>query len=359
MYDSIASLNKLAVLACAVVCIIAGNVSQACAADPPKASAMVRGPIVAPKAEIEKLFGDGFWTEGPAVAPDGKVYFCDITMTFATKMAAGNVWIFDPESGRTTLFRSPSGMAAGIKFDANGDMVMTEGADHGGRAVIRTDMKTGRSVLLAGTYNGHPFNAPNDLDIDREGRVYFTDPRYFGDEPIEQPTFGVYRIDPNGTTKLILADVPRPNGIAISPDQKTLYIADHDTLVSDVRLLGAKMPLRKGTMRILAYDLAPDGSASNQRVIANYGDEAGADGIAIDRLGNLYAAVAAASRPGIRVYDPTGKEIAYIPVPERATNLALATRGGKTELYITATKSLYRIETLVPENQRWPAREAR
>jgi gluconolactonase len=181
MYGSAVSSNKLAVLACAVVCTVAGNAWLAFAADPPKASAMVRGPIVAPKAEIEKLFGDGFWTEGPAVAPDGKVYFCDITMTFATKMAAGNVWVFDPESGRTTLFRSPSGMAAGIKFDANGDMVMTQGADHGGRAVVRTDMKTGRSVFLAANYNGRPFNSPNDLDIDREGRIYFTDPRYFGD----------------------------------------------------------------------------------------------------------------------------------------------------------------------------------
>jgi gluconolactonase len=311
-------------------------------------SPLVAGPIVAPGAVLERLFGGGFWTEGPAVGPDGRIYFCDITMTFATGMEAGNIWVFDPASRKTSIFRSPSGMAAGIKFDREGRMIVTQGADFGARSVIRTDLKTGKTTIIAGLYKGRPFNAPNDLDIDDHGRIYFTDPRYLGYEPIEQPVFGVYRIDTDDSVHLILADVAKPNGIAVSPDQKTLYIAENDFLLTDRRI--EKVPQRNGFMRLLAYDLAPDGTASNQRVLADYGKEAGPDGLAVDAKGNIYAAVGAASRRGILVYTPAGQEIAYIPVPDESavTNVVLATSDGRTYLYITAKKGLYRIETLLP-----------
>jgi gluconolactonase len=165
---------------------------------------------------------------------------------------------------------------------------------------------------------------------------------------IEQPVFGVYRIDTDNSVHLILADVARPNGIAVSPDQKTLYVAEHDTLLTDRRI--DDVPQRNGFMRLLAYDLAADGTASHQRVLVDYGKEAGADGLAVDVTGNIYAAVGAASRRGVRVYTPVGKEIAYIPVPGETavTNVALATRDGRTYLYITAKKGLYRIQSLLP-----------
>ena len=267
-------------------------------------------------------------------------------------MEAGNIWVYDPDTGRTALFRSPSGMAAGIKFDRQGRMLVAEGADFGGRSITRTDMKTGRTTIVAGLYNGRPFNAPNDLDIDRQGRVYFTDPRYFGHEPIDQPVNGVYRIDVDGTVHLILADVARPNGVALSPDGHTLYVAELDSLVADLRVTG--VPQRTGAMHLLAYDIAPDGTASDRRVLVDYGNEVGADGIAVDADGNIYAAVSAKSRPGVRVYAPSGREIAYIPLPGEptVTNLALATRAGRTFLYITARKSLYRIKTLIPARPR-------
>ncbi|MBR1218845.1 SMP-30/gluconolactonase/LRE family protein [Bradyrhizobium sp. U87765 SZCCT0131] len=334
-------------LSLAVAAMIA-TLAAASAQTPP----LDAGPVVAPGATLERVFDGGFWTEGPAVGPDGRIYFCDITMTFATGMEAGNIWVFDPATGKATVFRSPSGMAAGIKFDREGRMVVTQGADFGGRAVVRTDLKTGRSTILAGLYKGRPFNAPNDLDIDSQGRIYFTDPRYFGHEPIEQPVFGVYRIDTDGAVHLILADVARPNGIALSPDEKTLYVAEHDFLLSDRRI--DKVPQRNGFMRLLAYDLAADGTASNQRVIADYGKEAGPDGLAVDASGNVYAAVQAASRRGVHVYSSKGEEIAYIPVPNEPaiTNVALATRDGRTDLYITAKKSLYRIHTLIPGRPR-------
>lgn len=313
---------------------------------------LVPGAIVAPGAKMEKLFDGGYWTEGPAVGPDGRIYFCDLTMTFATGMEAGNIWVFDPVTNKTSIFRSPSGMAAGIKFDRQGRMVVTQGADFGGRTVVRTDGKTGRTTIIAGLYKGRPFNAPNDLDIDDQGRIYFTDPRYFGYEPIEQPVSGVYRIDTDGSVHLILADVGRPNGIALSPDQKILYVAELDPLLSDWRI--DRIPQQNGAMRLLAYDLATDGTASNQRVLVDYGKETGPDGIAVDANGNIYAAVSAASRRGVRIYTPSGEEIAYIPVPDQTavTNVALATRDGRTSLYITASKSLYRIETLIPGRRR-------
>ena len=89
---------------------------------------------------------------------------------------------------------------------------------------VKTDMKTGKSVILAGLFNERPFNAPNDLVSDDMGRIYFTDPRYFGRESIEQPVDGVYRIDTDGSVHLIIANAGKPNGITISPDQKTLYV---------------------------------------------------------------------------------------------------------------------------------------
>lgn len=311
------------------------------------AAPIVAGSIVAPGARAEKLFGDAFWAEGPAVGPDGRIYFCDITMTFWDDMKAGNIWAYDPDTGKTSIFRSPSGMAAGIKFDREGRMVVAEGADFGGRAVLRTDPRTGKATILAGLYNGRPLNAPNDLDIDRQGRIYFTDPRYFGHESIDQPVNGVYRIDADGTVHLILADVARPNGIALSPDAKTLYVTELDSLTADLRV--EKVPQRTGAMHLLAYDLAQDGTASNRRVLVDYGNEIGADGIAVDARGNIYAAVSG-GRPGVHVYAPDGREISYIPVADEptVTNLALATRGGQTFLYMTAKKSLYRIQTLIP-----------
>jgi len=303
-------------------------------------------PILCQGAELERLFDRGFYTEGPAEGPDGRIYFCDITPTFLSNMAAGNIWAYDPTDGSTTLFRSPSGMASGIHFDAAGRMVIAGGADFGCRAVIRTDLKTGRSHILAGLYRGRPFNSPNDLVIDRAGRIYFTDPRYFGHEPIEQPVFGVYRIDPDGSVHLLLADVSKPNGIELSPDEKTLYVAEHDIRILDRRL--SDVPIRDmGDMRILAYDLE-DGVACNQRTLVDYGAEKGADGIAVDSAGNIYAAVRSRQRPGIRIYSAQGDPLTDIPLPAAPSNVALCTRNNQTYLYITAANGLYRLATRVP-----------
>ena len=158
-------------------------------------------PIVPADAKLEKLFEGQVLTEGVAVAPDGLVYFSDITFSHVAvgpqgEIQAGHIWRYDPGTGKTVIFRSPSGMSNGIKFDAAGNMLVCEGADYGGRRVTRTDMKTGMSWIIAGMYEGRPLNSPNDLTIDDRGRIYFSDPRYLGHEPLDQPLQAVYRLDP-------------------------------------------------------------------------------------------------------------------------------------------------------------------
>src|SRR5207244_4382678 len=177
------------------------------------------GGIVPANAKLEKLFDGGVvLTEGCASAPDGMVYFSDITFSNASKdkrgvMEAGHIWKFDPKTMKTSIFRSPSGMSNGIKFDAAGNMIVAEGADFGGRRVIKTDMKTGKSYIIAGLFEGRPFNSPNDITIDEKGRIYFSDPRYLGHEPLEQPVQAAYRIDPDGSIQRVITDAGKPNGV--------------------------------------------------------------------------------------------------------------------------------------------------
>ena len=255
---------------------------------------------------------------------------------------AGHIWRYDPKTGKTSIFRSPSGMSNGIKFDAAGNMIVAEGADYGGRRVIRTDMKTGKSYIIAGLFEGRPFNAPNDISIDLKGRIYFSDPRYLGHEAVDQPAMAVYRIDPNGSIHRIITDAGKPNGVAISPDQKTLYVVSNDNGLVGFDRLPQGAPAHKGRMALLAYDLAADGSASFRKVLVDYAPQDGPDGLVVDAEGNLYVAVRDTTRPGIVVYSPEGAELAYIPT-ELPTNVGFGRGKENTTLYITAGKSLYRI----------------
>jgi len=290
--------------------------------------------IVPENARLELLFDGGFFLEGPAVAPDGTVYFSDITNTANSGMQAGYIWRHDPSSGKTTVFRSPSGMSNGIIFDLEDRMVVAQGADFGGRCVTRTDMTTGKSEIIAGLYNGRSFNAPNDLAIDEQGRIYFTDPRYFGHEAIEQPVMGVYRIDPDGSVSLIISDAGTPNGILVAPDQQTLYVAS------------ISMPDHFSLHALLAYDLAADGSVSSRRVIVDFDPEYGPDGMAMDVDGNLYLArpAVAPHTPGIYVYSPDGQQLAVIPTQVSPANAAFGRGPTAKTLYVTAGTNLYKIE---------------
>ena len=107
-------------------------------------------------------------------------------------------------------------------------MLACEGADFGGRCISRWDVKTGQKSVIAGDIKGRRFNAPNDLCLDSKGRIYFTDPRYLGDEPRELEHRAVYRVNKKGRVIEITHNLTKPNGIALSPNGKTLYVANHD-----------------------------------------------------------------------------------------------------------------------------------
>lgn len=319
-------------------------------------TSLAQGPIVPADAKLEKLFESKVLTEGVSVAPDGMVYFSEITFSNVSRdkngaIDAGYIWKFDPATKATSIFRSPSGMSNGIKFDAAGNMIVAEGADYGGRRVTQTDMKTGKTKIIAALFEGRQLNSPNDITIDKKGRIYFSDPRYLGHEAIDQPVVGVYRIDQDGSLHRIITDAGKANGVCVSPDQKTLYVVSNDNggtaieRLADPSSTEAKkvlIPLRKGMMALLAYDLADDGTAKFRKVLVDYSPFDGPDGLVVDKDGNLYVAVRAENRPGICVYSPDGKELAYIPT-EIPTNVGFGRGKDASLLYITAGASLYRI----------------
>jgi gluconolactonase len=318
-------------------------------------------PIVPPNAKLEKLFDGGLvLTEGVAVALDGTVYFSDITFPHVSKekkqpVEAGHIWKLDPKTGKAEVFRSPSGMSNGLKFDAEGNLLAAEGADQGGRRVTRTDMKTGKSYILASEFEGRPLNSPNDITIDEKGRIYFSDPRYLGHEPIDQPVQAVYRIDPDGSLHRIITDAGKPNGVAISPDQKTLYVVSNDNGNTGIGRVPEKEPTKKGAMTLMAYDLAPDGPAKFRKTLVDYAPNDGPDGLVCDKHGNLVVAVRDLTRPGIYIYSPEGKELGYIKT-EVPTNVGFGRGASANVLYITAGKSLYRIK-LNTEGYHLPAKK--
>jgi gluconolactonase len=258
-------------------------------------------------------------------------------------LEAGHIWKFDPRTGRTSVFRSPSGMSNGLKFDAEGNLLAALGADYGGRCVIRTDMRTGKTYIIAGLFEGRPFNSPNDITLDEQGRIYFSDPRYLGHEPIDQPVMAVYRIDRDGSVHRIITDAGKPNGVCVSPDQKTIYVVSNDNGMTAIGRLSPDVPVHKGRMSLMAYDLHADGTAAFRSTLVDYSPEDGPDGLVCDVDGNLYVAVRAESRPGIAVYSPEGRELAFIPT-EVPTNVGFGRGSESRTLYITAGKSLYRIK---------------
>jgi gluconolactonase len=307
--------------------------------------------FISPDARLERVVNGGDFGMASlgnvAVGCDGYVYFSDIKFSNSPAsftpwgtQAEGVIWRYDPSTNVTEVFRSPSGMTNGIAFDAACDLVVAEGADFGGRRITRIFMPhpepqpesthrllPGLAEIVAGLYNGAPFNAPNDLVIDAQGRLYFTDTRYTGHELVEQEVNGVYRVDPDGTVNRIISDLMRPNGVELSPDQNTLYVSDFSN--------------RGEGDALLAYHLQVDGSVVLREVLIAY-TERGADGMAVDTEGNLWAAVLDTSRPGVYAYTPEGEEKAYIPL-----NSPFGTAFGRDSqrhvLYIAASNSLYRI----------------
>ena len=273
------------------------------------------------------------FTEGPTVDRDGNVYF--------TEMVFERIMKLTPK-GVLSVFREHSNEANGLLIDPQGRLIACEGAESTRMGVMqkfkpqvtRTDLKTGKMEVLADNYQGKPFVGPNDVTIDGKGRLYFTD-----------LTGGaVYRIDAPGNITRILntPDIQRPNGIQVSPDDKTLYLIEAN---------GAE----GGARMIRKYDLQPDGTVRNMKVHYNFYPGRSADGMSIDTQGNLYASAGMgqlrgtsetlATKTGIYVISPEGKLLKFIPIPEDyITNNAFGGADMKT-LYVTAGKTLYKVRT--------------
>lgn len=282
--------------------------------------------------QAEIAIGVAF-TEGPAVDRDGNVYFSEMVNKRILKLTPAGV---------LTTFREDNNNSNGLLVDPQDRLIACEGADSARTGVpltfkprvTRTDLKTGQVDVLADQYQGQPFVGPNDVTIDGKGRLYFTD----------LPGGAVYRWDGPGQLTRLLArpDVQRPNGIQISPDDKTLYLVEANQAEG-----GARM--------IRAYDLGADGSVTNMRVHYNFYPGRSADGLSIDTQGNLYASAGMnqlrgttetlVNKAGVYVISPKGTLVKFIPIPEDfITNNAFGGPDMRT-LYVTAGKTLFKIRT--------------
>lgn len=273
--------------------------------------------IVPPQARLELLWGEGEFTEGPALAPDGAILFSDIGQS---------IWRYDPASGQTTLFRRPSGRSNGLMFNAQGELLACEGANAGGgrRLSRTTGIAGGRDGVvqtLADRFEGKRFNSPNDLALDDRGGVYFTDPRYVGNEPRELDFEGVFLVQPDGRVVLATREVSKPNGILVSPDGRRVYVADNDP---------------QGARQLLAFDVQPGGTLAGKRVLFDFVAGRGIDGMTLDTQGRIYAAAGTGPRAGIYVFDPEGRPLAWIATPGDPTNCVFGGGEDGSSLYVTA-----------------------
>ena len=259
---------------------------------------------------VEKVAGNFSFTEGPVwFAQTGKLYFSDIPQNRIHELTPPST---------VTVFREPSGEANGLGIDPDGLLVACE---HAGRRVSRT-LASGTVVTVADTWQGDPLNSPNDVIVKSDGNLYFTDPPY-GGNPNQIGFQGVYRVDPGGTISLVASDMTAPNGVALSPDETVLYVADSE---DDY---------------VRRFDVASDGTADNPQKLMDTSNTP--DGMAVDVAGHLYVTTQA----GVEVYRPDGSLHGTITVPEQPANCTFGGADGKT-LYITARTSLYRVALNLP-----------
>jgi gluconolactonase len=286
--------------------------------------------VIAPGAKIEKVFGEGEFTEGGAMDVDGAILFSDI---------GNRILHFDPRTGKTTVFREPSGRANGMMFDSRGRLVVAEGANTGGGRRVSITERDGTVRVLADRYEDRRFNSPNDVAVDRDGQVYVSDPRYVGDEPRELDFEGVFLITQEGYVMRMDLDVSKPNGLAISPDGKTLYVSDNG-------------PRRRA---LIAARIGALGKVTDPKVLYEFRNQRGIDGMTVTTDGRIVAAAGSGDKAGVYVFSPEGKLLEVIHTPEDPANVEFGGQDGKT-LYICAGRSLYRIQTTMTGFRLWPVR---
>ncbi len=304
--------------------------------------------IVPADAVVERVATGFTWVEGPVWIPAGYLLFAEITSNSIRKLTPdGSVSIFLQPSGYkgSAPYGGKEPGSNGMTLDAKGRLTV---AGHAQRDVYRFESLDPKAqvTVLADSYQGKKLNSPNDLVYARDGSLYFTDPPYGlptqgDDDPIKELQMnGVYRIPQASQQKpgaapardqlqLVSKDLPRPNGLAFSPDQKYLYVDN------------------SGPQKIwMRYQVENDGSLTNGKVFYDASSDkrpGGPDGMKVDSLGNVYST----GPGGIWVFTPEGKPLGVILMPERTANLNWAGPDRKT-LYITATSSIYRIKLKVP-----------
>lgn len=271
---------------------------------------LVQAQVVAKGTEIQ-LLADGFkFTEGPAKSPEGAIYFTD--------QPNNRILKWDVETEKLSTFMEPSGRSNGLYFDNNGFLVACADANN---QMWRIDSQ-GEHTVLIDSLDGQLLNAPNDLWIDAENGIYFTDPLYKRDywtrgEPFLEKQ-NVYYRTPQGEILTVVDDYVRPNGIIGDIKNGKLYISDI------------------GDDKIWVYDIETSGILSNKRLFTTMGS----DGMTIDKKHNVYLT----NSKGVYVFNTAGEQIDHITIPQEWT--ANATIGGKKNktLYITAKHAFYSIE---------------
>ena len=289
--------------------------------------------IISSNAKFEKLAGGFLFTEGPVWVPatattSGYLLFSDPN--------ANTIYRWSPE-GQVSVFRTKSGYSGfnvgeyhqpgsnGLTLDRKGRLTINQ---HGNRRVIRVEPR-GNITVLADRYEGKRLNSPNDLVYRSDGALYFTDPPFglpnvFDDPRKEQPHSGVYCVK-DDQVKLVSTDLDAPNGLALSPDERTLYVNNWN----DKRKV------------ILSYEVNQDCTLSNSRLFFDMTNAPGSDaldGLKVDQKGNVYST----GPGGLWIISPGGKRLGLIKGPEDPHNMAWGDDDGKT-LYITALTGIYRI----------------
>jgi sugar lactone lactonase YvrE len=259
-----------------------------------------------PGMQVERVAAGFRFTEGPAWSREGFLLFSDIPSDRIMKYVPGE---------KPAVFRENANGPNGNAFDVQGRLHTCESRT---RRVVRMDKK-GDIQVLADQWEGKRFNAPNDIVVRKDGHVYFTDPAFGSQADTRELDFyGVFHVTPKGELRLIAKTAGRPNGIALAPNGRVLYVTNSDE------------------HNVRAYDVDHNGDASNERVAVSR-IEGVPDGIRADDKGNLYVA---ADR--VEQYDTQGKPIDNLGTPEKPSNCAFGDSDLQT-LYITARGCVYRV----------------
>src|SRR5262245_9522993 len=275
-------------------------------------------------AAVERLYTGCRWSEGPAWFGDGRyLLWSDIPNN--------RILRWDEETGAVSVFRKPSNNANGNTRDRQGRLVTCE---HDARRVTRTEYD-GTITVLADAHQGRKLNSPNDVVVARDGAVWFTDPLfgilgyYEGHQAESETPPAVYRLEAeSGQLAVVADDIPGPNGLAFSPDERTLYV-----------VASRATPNRT----ILAYDVTAGGTKLGPgKVLINAGPGGSPDGFRVDVDGNLWCGwgMGDAELDGVRVFSPDGQPIGHIDLPERCANLCFGGRY-RNRLFMAASHGLY------------------